>query len=936
MDIRVLIFKEEDFPFVDTTPVNTQDIVEALPPVQVVRSVGVSELKNRLRADSIDLFINPYGSAFPKDAWPEIHDYLAAGGNLLNLGGAPFSVPVRPEDGGWHQEIRQTQYHRELGIHQAYPVEMTGVKRYDTTSTEPLLSGLIEGFSCDRVFELQVKFTSRDDHPAEFGTSGAREAVLRPLLYAYDPDGRRIAAPVIAIDRVLGEFCGGRWVLANFDAKALPRKEAIGRMAAYAALGATDMQIRPAFACYRTEERANLILHVNRFEKTGTEWSPLSLFLTIRKDNVTVKTDSIDINDFASPYYTTYQLTQPLTPGLYTIEAKLSWGEIELTDKYSDYASTGFWCFDNALVGMTQPLSAGCDFFMRENRAIPLVGTTYTASDVHRKFLFEPNARAWDRDFAEMKECGINIVRTGIRTGFQRVMMDPGAPSEEILRAFEAFMMTAAQHDMPVIFSFFGSTPATWGGTDPYRDPRCVQAQKELIAAFTRRFAKFNNLMWSLIDDIESGRGAFALDPKAEVPLPDPEWVREMSAVIRQNGNPRQLITVGCGDWEEVDFTSSPTGSKHSDLLWDGLAARAHGKPNLIEEADRMLSEAPDRWTEEDGRNLTEREFITAFAAGGAGFIQRNWNSDVYTTSDCEAAVGFHRADLTRKLELDVVRPLVAFLKEARGHFIDRKPEDACTVIPHSAGSDSTTSAARKSVRLMSYHLGIPTRTARECALRDLGKPKLVVLPSPGVLSQAAWEALISAVEAGSTMLVTGPIDRDEQRQPVDRLSRLGIEAVTQPVAGEEAAIIFGSEYRVSFGGDNVACVDKAVLGGLGGTVRTVQIGAGKLVFCGLPVELADNIEPATALYQFALKQAVLQSPFSIETADPDVLIRPTFFKDAVLYSLVSETDIDKELVFTDNATGKTLQVKIPAHRGVMFLLGRDGRLLAQYGECVG
>ena len=61
MDIRVLIFKEEDFPFVNATPIDIQEIVEALPPVQEVRSVGVGGLKERLHADSIDLLINPYG-----------------------------------------------------------------------------------------------------------------------------------------------------------------------------------------------------------------------------------------------------------------------------------------------------------------------------------------------------------------------------------------------------------------------------------------------------------------------------------------------------------------------------------------------------------------------------------------------------------------------------------------------------------------------------------------------------------------------------------------------------------------------------------------------------------------------------------------------------------------------------------------------------------
>ncbi len=999
MDIRVLIFKEEDFPFIDTTSVDTQEIVDALPPVQEVRSVGVAGLRERLRADSIDLFINPYGSAFPKDAWPEIHEYLAGGGNLLNLGGAPFSVPVRRDGKDWHQEIRQTQNHRELGINQAYPVETSGIKRYDTTSTEPLLSGLIEDFSCDKVFELQVRFTSANDHPNEFGSSGAREAILRPLLYAYDSDGRRLAAPIIAIDRVLGRFAGGRWVLANFESKALPRKEAIGRLAAYAALGATDMQIRPSFASYKPDERASLILHVNRLGTSGD--GPLNLFLTIRKEKSTVKTESIDISDFASPYYLDIPVTQPLTPGLYSIEARLSTGNPQLTDKYADYASTGFWCYDKALVGMTQPLSAGKDYFQRESKPVALIGTTYMASDVHRKFLFEPNPAAWDRDFEEMRAEGINIVRTGIWTGFRQIMLDPGAPSEGIMRAFEAFMLTAAQHDMPVIFTFFAFAPEMWEGANIYLDPRCLQAQKEFIAAFSRRFAKFNNLIWDLINEPctkRPNRDAFEeaawrewiserhnleekwkMTPRTSKALPEPQdfddaqifenahpvrkldymlfsqdvfnrWVREMTAVIRQNGNLKQLITVGQEEggtgespnpqfhWKEVDFTCNHTWWLMDDLLWDGLVTKTPEKPNLIEETGIMFVENLDRShrrTEIDCRNLLERKFVMAFASGGAGVIQWIWNTNIFMASDNEVACGFHRADLTRKPQLEFVKPMSAFLKEARSHFIDRRPEDVCMVIPHSAMfsvRDPATPATKVCTRLMSYDLGIPIRAVGEYTLENLGKPKLIVLPSPRVLSQSAWETLLWAVDAGSTLLVTGPIDWDEYWRPVDRLGQFEIEAATRPVTREEEAIIFGSEYRVSFGGDKIARVDKAVLGGLGGTVRTEQIGAGKLVYSALPVELADNIEPAIALYQFALKQAVLQSPFSIEKPEPGVLIRPLFFKDAILYSLVSETDVDKELSFTDNATGKALKVTVPAQRAVMFLLGRDGKVLAEYG----
>ena len=43
---------------------------------------------------------------------------------------------------------------------------------------------------------------------------------------------------------------------------------------------------------------------------------------------------------------------------------------------------------------------ASKDGFTRNGRPFPVLGTTYMASDVHRRFLLEPNPSLWNRDFA--------------------------------------------------------------------------------------------------------------------------------------------------------------------------------------------------------------------------------------------------------------------------------------------------------------------------------------------------------------------------------------------------------------------------------------------------------------------------------------------------------------------------------------------------------
>ena len=77
------------------------------------------------------------------------------------------------------------------------------------------------------------------------------------------------------------------------------------------------------------------------------------------------------------------------------------------------------------------------------------------------------------------------MVRTGIWTGWKKYMTPDGKVDEGVLRAFDAFLLTAHRYDIPVIFTFFAFLPETWGGLNAYLDLRAVRAQQDFIAAFT-------------------------------------------------------------------------------------------------------------------------------------------------------------------------------------------------------------------------------------------------------------------------------------------------------------------------------------------------------------------------------------------------------------------------------------------------------------------
>lgn len=83
-----------------------------------VTTLNERDLIAQLNATRFDLLVTPYGSAFPKRAWPAILKYLLDGGNWLNIGGVPLSRPIVREDlATWRVEPRQTTYHKRSWHH---------------------------------------------------------------------------------------------------------------------------------------------------------------------------------------------------------------------------------------------------------------------------------------------------------------------------------------------------------------------------------------------------------------------------------------------------------------------------------------------------------------------------------------------------------------------------------------------------------------------------------------------------------------------------------------------------------------------------------------------------------------------------------------------------------------------------------------------------
>ncbi len=493
---RVALFRAADFPTADAPAIDDATLASALSGLPVETLDSPAALSSQLRRDAFDLLVLPYGSAFPVEGWPAIREFVSGGGSLVVLGGAPFHQPVRQEKGGYVQGFRQPTYAQELLIAPAQELTLASF-------AGPLQTVAADGSDwaaplpqATRTWALTVRLATKEEFPGLDGTAGPRDAVVRPLVHVKDQEGLPRACPLVEIDRLRGEGQGGRWIFAPSDARL--SAETIRAVVLRALEGSAELDARPVRAAVDPGDTAVLRVSLRRALVRTSE--PVArAVVTVRDENGrTVFTGEAAFE--GSPEtrlgYARIATAAPLASGLYhaTVEVPgVSWSPRSVT--------TGFWVKDARLLAAGPKLSVSRDWLRRDGQVLPIVGTTYMASDVHRKFLFEPNPHLWDRDFALMAKQGINLVRTGLWTGWSRVMLDPGAVDENVLSALDAYVLSAAKNGILVCFNFFAFVPPDYGDTNAYLGPRAIEGQRAFVTAFASRYRGVSWIHWDLINE---------------------------------------------------------------------------------------------------------------------------------------------------------------------------------------------------------------------------------------------------------------------------------------------------------------------------------------------------------------------------------------------------------------------------------------------------
>ncbi len=498
---RIACFLAEGFPTFDAPAVPAEIVRRALGDLTVEYFADPVSLAGGLEKGAFKALLLPYGSAFPAEAWPAIRAFLTRGGSLVYLGGDPFNVPVYRSGNGWRAGTPQPTFAHELLIGPADGIVIGSRSFYDGAKVVPIEgSGLVlDAFPMPtKVFEPTVRFTTDKYFRDEDGGNGPREAVLRPLVHVINGEGRPIACPLLVIDRIGGEAAGGRWVFEPSDAALSPG--IIEKCIELAVQGASDMKVLPVHASVNEGETP--VIRISRF-KPGRDVpsSSASVKFAVEVRDVggrRVFQATLPASGTAS-YSTAEAIIKTraaLPPGLYTVEV-----ECPDAGEFPGRALSGFRVMDRRLMSSAPKLSAGRDWLFKDGRPFPVVGTTYMASDAAREFLFEPNPLVWDRDFAAMRGAGVNMIRTGIWTGWRRIALSPGAFDEGVLRAIDAFVLTAAENGIMVCFNLFAFSPPGNGGTNPYLDPRALRWQKDFATAIASRYRDCGWIHYDLINE---------------------------------------------------------------------------------------------------------------------------------------------------------------------------------------------------------------------------------------------------------------------------------------------------------------------------------------------------------------------------------------------------------------------------------------------------
>jgi hypothetical protein len=202
---------------------------------------------------------------------------------------------------------------------------------------------------------------------------------------------------------------------------------------------------------------------------------------------------------------------------------------------------------------------------------------------------------------------------------------------------------------------------------------------------------------------------------------------------------------------------------------------------------------------------------------------------------------------------------------------------------------------------------------------------------------------LLSYVEVGGNLLITGPVDRDEHWQKIERAAKLLPDAHTVPLTYHNANVLpqdaspmpaLQRLYRspLSFDLQAQNSLEALRFGDSGFT--ELSHGKGRVFWAAEPVELAQGDQSSADLYSYVASRIGMQPEFELATPlSSGVMVYPISLEDSVLYILVSDCAENATVDLRDKATDVRITLNIPAEHAALALIGKKEKaVIAKYG----
>jgi Beta-galactosidase len=640
-----VVWSEPGLPSADSVTASRGQLAQIFPEARFLSS---DQIALALSDPQTRLLVLPQGSVVPETAFSAISGYLRLGGNLLVLGGRPFTRSAYHDAAGWHLREYSTRFTHPLQIDQ---YQTTPGSSGAVLTPNPEIPVDLPVFSWKEAYSPIIRLSTSDIYNRG-GSAGSLDINLAALVWGVT-DGRRLSAPVLQIDHFSSGFDGGRWIFLAADLgtefySSSDSTRLLRTLADRALQGALQFSVRPVLPLYLPGEPIELEPVVHFANKPA---GPLTVQVSTYPEDQPAQKRSASIS---LPSSGNTLLPAPSSKGLQIVEAHL----LEGTTLRGVYHSA-FWIRDEAFLRTGPQLDVNPDYFVLNGRPLAVVGTTYMSSEVQRLFFDHPNVYVWNSDLSLIHNAGLNMIRTGWWTGWDKLCDESGRPYERTLRTLEAYLMTARKFNLPVQFNFFAFLPDILGGANPYLDAQAIRKQQTLVSSVAARFHDVPFLAWDLINEPSFSKQLWRMRPNYDpvelaawnawlnqkypdraalaaawnvpissvadtISLPTEEefasrgmyigsnslrvndyvlfaqekfadWVHGLREAIRATGS-NAPITVGQDEGgyldrlnpaffvPYVDFTTNHSWWQNDHLLWDSLVAKQPGKAMLIQE----------------------------------------------------------------------------------------------------------------------------------------------------------------------------------------------------------------------------------------------------------------------------------------------------------------------------------------------------------------